>query len=55
MPFTDEIASWAGGSVQGLYNHGIVTGTSATTFGAKNPYTIEQSLVTMIRLADKVN
>lgn len=55
MPFTDEIASWAGGSVQGLYNHGIMTGTSATTFGAKNPYTIEQSLVTMIRLADKVN
>lgn len=55
MPFTDEIASWAGGSVQGLYNHGIMTGTSATTFGAKNPYTIEQSLVTMIRLADKVS
>ena len=55
MPFTDEIASWAGGSVQGLYNHGIMTGTSATTFGAKNPYTVEQSLVTMIRLADKVS
>lgn len=55
MPFTDEIASWAGGSVQGLYNHGIMTGISANTFGAKNPYTIEQSLVTMIRLADKVN
>lgn len=32
-----------------------MTGTSATTFGAKNPYTIEQSLVTMIRLADKVS
>ncbi|RHO56413.1 S-layer homology domain-containing protein [Ruminococcaceae bacterium AM07-15] len=55
MPFTDEIASWAGGSVQGLYNHGIMTGISANTFGAKNPYTIEQSLVTMIRLADKVS
>ena len=55
MPFTDEISNWAGGSVQAVYKHGIMNGTSATTFGAKNPYTIEQSIVTMIRLADKVN
>lgn len=55
MPFTDEISNWASASVQAVYKHGIMNGTSATTFSAKANYTIEQSIVTMVRLADYVS
>lgn len=52
LPFTDSFASWAEESVFKVYKAGIMTGTSATVFSAKSDYTIEQSIVTMIRVAD---
>ncbi|MGO5029705.1 S-layer homology domain-containing protein [Candidatus Agathobaculum pullicola] len=51
-PFTDTVSDWAKDSVAQVYNAGIMTGTSATTFDAKANYTIEQSIVTMVRIAD---
>lgn len=50
LPFTDEIADWALDGVRAVYGVGAMTGTTSTTFSAKSPYTIEQSIVTIMRI-----
>lgn len=50
LPFTDEIADWAYDGVRAVYGVGAMTGTTGTTFSAKSPYTIEQSIVTIMRI-----
>lgn len=49
LPFKDAVASWARDSIATVYEHGIMAGTSATTFDGKANYTIEQAIVTMYR------
>lgn len=55
LPFEEKIEGWAYYGVSVAYRYGIMNGISATSFGTKNPFTIEQSIVTMVRLADKVS
>lgn len=50
LPFTDSIADWAYDGVRAVYGVGAMTGTTSTTFSAKSPYTIEQSIVTIMRI-----
>ena len=50
LPFTDEIANWAYDGVRAVYGVGAMTGTSGTTVSAKANYTIEQSIVTLMRI-----
>lgn len=50
LPFTDEIADWALDGVRAVYGVGAMTGTTGTTFSAKANYTIEQSIVTIMRI-----
>lgn len=50
LPFTDTIADWAYDGVRAVYGVGAMTGTSGTTFSASDPYTIEQSVVTIMRI-----
>lgn len=50
LPFTDSISDWALDSVKAAYYWGIMSGTSGTTFDANSPYTIEQSVVTIVRI-----
>ena len=50
LPFVDEIADWAYDGVRAVYGVGAMTGTSGTTFSAQSPYTIEQSIVTIMRI-----
>lgn len=50
LPFTDEIADWAYDGVRAVYGVGAMTGTTGTTFSAKDNYTIEQSVVTIMRI-----
>lgn len=52
LPFTDAIADWALDSVETVYEAGIMYGTSGTTFSAKANYTIDQSIVTIMRISD---
>lgn len=54
-PFTDTVSDWAQENVAQVYAAGIMTGTSDTTFSAKSNYTIEQSIATMVRMAEYVN
>lgn len=50
LPFTDTIADWAYDGVRAVYGVGAMTGTTGTTFSAKDNYTIEQSIVTIMRI-----
>ena len=50
LPFVDEISDWAYDGVRAVYGVGAMTGTTSTTFSAKSPYTIEQSIVTIMRI-----
>ena len=50
LPFTDEIADWAYDGVRAVYGVGAMTGTTSTTFSPKSNYTIEQSIVTIMRI-----
>ena len=50
LPFTDSIADWAYDGVRAVYGVGAMTGTTSTTFSAKSSYTIEQSIVTLMRV-----
>lgn len=50
LPFTDEIADWALDGVRAVYGVGAMTGTTGTTFSPKSNYTIEQSIVTLMRI-----
>lgn len=54
LPFTDNIADWAYENVAKVYDAGVMAGTSATTFSGSANYTIEQSVVTMVRIAEFV-
>ena len=50
LPFTDTISDWAYDGVRAVYGVGAMTGTTGTTFSAKSPYTIEQTIVTIMRI-----
>lgn len=50
LPFTDTISNWAYDGVRAVYGVGAMTGTTSTTFSAKANYTIEQSIVTLMRI-----
>ena len=50
LPFTDTISDWAYDGVRAVYGVGAMTGTSSTTFSPKDNYTIEQSIVTLMRI-----
>ena len=50
LPFVDEISDWAYDGVRAVYGVGAMTGTSGTTFSPKSNYTIEQSIVTLMRI-----
>ena len=50
LPFTDTISDWALDGVRAVYGVGAMTGTTGTTFSAKANYTIEQSIVTLMRI-----
>ena len=50
LPFTDTISDWALDGVRAVYGVGAMTGTTGTTFSAKASYTIEQSIVTIMRI-----
>ena len=52
LPFTDTIADWAMDGVKTVYYWGVMTGTSGTTFSGQSNYTIEQSIVTLMRIDD---
>ena len=52
LPFTDGISDWALDSVKTMYHWSIMTGTSGTTFSGQSNYTIEQSIVTLMRIDD---
>ena len=53
LPFTDAISGWAYDSVSKVYQAGIMTGTGADAFDASGTYTIEQSVVTMLRINEE--
>lgn len=52
LPFVDTISDWALDSVETVYEAGVMNGTSGTTFSAKDNYTIEQSIVTIMRISE---
>lgn len=54
LPFEEKIEGWASYGVSVAYRYGIMNGISATSFGTKNPFTIEQSIVTMVRISELV-
>ena len=50
LPFVDSISDWAYDGVRAVYGVGAMTGTTGTTFSPKSNYTIEQSIVTIMRI-----
>lgn len=52
LPFTDSISDWAVENVKVMYQCGIMSGTSGTTFSTSSNYTIEQAIVTIMRTSD---
>ena len=53
--FTDITGHWAADNILFAASRGLLSGTSDTTFSAKSNYTIEQSIATMVRMAEYVN
>ena len=53
LPFTDAVADWAYEGVAAMYRCGIMNGTSDSLFGGKDNYTIEQAIVTMLRVLNE--
>ena len=53
IPYTDVATSWARADIIKVYSIEVMTGTSSTTFDPSMHYTIEQSIVTMLRLYKK--
>ncbi|MDL2288848.1 WG repeat-containing protein, partial [Oscillospiraceae bacterium OttesenSCG-928-F05] len=49
-----QIAPWATGYVDFVSAHGIMTGVDGGRFAPKGTYTVEQSIVTMLRLYKRV-
>ena len=52
LPFVDTISDWALDSVETVYEAGVMNGTSGTTFSGKANYTVEQSIVTIMRISE---
>ena len=52
LPFVDSIADWAMNGVKTVYYWGVMNGTSGKTFSGQSNYTIEQSVVTLMRIDD---
>ena len=52
LPFTDGVSDWAYDNVRAVYGNGIMAGTGATTFEGGANYTIEQSIITVLRIDD---
>lgn len=50
FPFKDAATSWAKDSISKVYGAGIMNGYNDITFGVNDKYTIQQSIVTMLRL-----
>lgn len=48
-PFTDAFSDWAASGIAKVYGAGIMVGITETAFSAYANYTIEQSIVTMLR------
>ena len=55
LPFEDTISDWALDGVRAVYREGVMNGTSGTTFSPKSNYTIEQSVVTIMRIDEWAN
>lgn len=53
-PFTDVTSDWALSGVAKAYNAGIMNGTGNGLFNPLGIYTVEQSVVTMLRLYEMV-
>ena len=51
---SDSIASWALEGVGQVQAAGIMSGVGSNTFAPKNPYTREQSIITMLRMYKEV-
>ena len=49
-PFKDIKNSWAVNEIAGINSIGVMNGVSTTAFAPKGDYTIEQSIVTMLRM-----
>ena len=49
VPFTDPISTWAQEAVSQVYGSGIMGGYTPSTFGSRDSYTTEQSILTMLR------
>jgi hypothetical protein len=54
-PFTDTTTSWSADGISKCYGSVIMTGLSETSFGPQNTYTIEQGIVTMVKLYEYVS
>jgi hypothetical protein len=50
----EDVSSWAFWNVVQVYQAGIMSGVGDNQFAPKQPYTIEQSIVTIIRLFDYI-
>lgn len=55
VQFADVEGKWYADAVQGLYEQGIVTGTTATTFEPGATITRQQAAVMIVRLMEKQN
>lgn len=53
-PYTDKCSNWAAEAVAKCYSVGIMNGINATTFDPTGNYTIQQSIVTMVRVRNLV-
>ena len=53
-PFTDGIASWANADVARVYNAGVMKGIGGTNFAPTSSYTVQQTLMTLVRLNDYI-
>lgn len=54
-PFQDTADSWAAADIARVYQAHIMNGTSATTFSPESKYTIQQAVVTFLRMLDAYN
>lgn len=54
-PFVDTNTDWSASGIAKAYEMGVMNGTSDTTFSPKSNYTVEQSIITMVRLYEFLN
>jgi len=57
LTFADmsDVSSWAVESIEGIVAAGIMSGVGDNRFAPQQPYTIEQSIVTIMRLFDRTS